>query len=240
MKKLLFISLIFFISHLSIGQSFEGVLTYSVDFELSGKFATMKDKIFEKMEKDGEFYDTIKIYIKGDKYLKRDNKIKPTSIIYSSEKNEIYSIQKDFEYVTIIDAEKFNPLDLDFKSPNISKIDSIKYISEIPCDILKLSWPNLGEEWYFYNDQIAKIDAKLFKNHNYEYLNLILEKTGSYPLEIVKSINQLISIRMSLTSIEEKKLSEEVFLIPELEDAEKDYAEIIRRTTGNEVMKIKN
>ena len=129
---------------------------------------------------------------------------------------------------------------MNFPEPDLVNVDSIKFINGIPCDILKLSWENLGEEWYFFNKETAVIEPSLYADHNYEYLNKVLSSTGSYPLEMVKSMNNVMSIRMTLVSIEGGELSDDLFSIPELKKANKKMTKMMDNITGTQVMKIKN
>lgn len=220
-------------------QPFEGRITYSVEFEMKGEFSKLKDQIFEKMINEGSYYDTVRVYIKNGKYKKMDNSTNQKAVIYSSEQNKIYSLQKGSEYVAVIDANKTASMNLNFPKPTMAEVDSIKFINGIPCGILKLSWENLGEEWYFFNKETAVVDPNLFAQHNYEYLNKVLDVTGSYPLEIVKSMNDAISIRMTLVSIDDDELKDDLFNIPELKKANRRMTKIMDRLTEGQVMQIK-
>jgi hypothetical protein len=240
MRKSLLVLFTFLVIQVTQGQSFEGIISYSVDFEFKNDFVPIKDEIFNKLKVDGDYYDTIMIFIKGDQYKKVDNRINPVSIIYSPNNNDIYSLQHGLEYVTIIDANKASVSNLSLPEPIISKVDSSKPINNIFCDAIKLEWDKLGEEWYFYNKEIATIDPDLYAKHNCEYLNLILKTTGSYPLEIVKILNNMMQIRMSFISVQEKKLSDSIFAIPELKKADKKTTKLTYEVSGNKIMKIKN
>ncbi|MGB3466197.1 MAG: hypothetical protein WBA74_13045 [Cyclobacteriaceae bacterium] len=241
MKGSLLISLLFITLALeSRTQSFEGTITYSVEFELKGEFIHLRDQIFEKLRNEGGYYDTIKVYIKEGKYKKVDNNLHQKSVIYLPEQNKIYSLEKGSEFVSIFDANNTTSIKLNLPEPVLVNVDSVKFINGIPCNILKLSWGNLGEEWYFFNRETAVVDPDLYAGHNYEYLNKILKSTESYPLEIVKSMNNVISIRMTLVSIEESELPEDIFGIPDLKKANKKMTKMIDDITGTQVMKIKN
>ena len=221
-------------------QSFEGTITYSVEFEMKGEFVNLKDQIFEKLRNEGGYYDTMKVYIKQGRYKKVDNSLNQKSVIFLPDQNKIYSLEEESEFVAIIDASKIAAINLNFPEPDLVNVDSIKFINGIPCDILKLSWENLGEEWYFFNKETAVIEPSLYADHNYEYLNKVLSSTGSYPLEMVKSMNNVMSIRMTLVSIEGGELSDDLFSIPELKKANKKMTKMMDNITGTQVMKIKN
>lgn len=240
MKKSFLILLFLVLAQYGRTQSFEGVITYSVEYELKEGFLEMKDQIFEKLKKDGDYYDTVKIFIKENWYKKVDNSDNSKSVIYSPEQNTVYIQQEGFEYVTLIDAGQVTTLNLNLPEPSLQNIDSIKHISGIPCEIMKLDWGEVGEEWYFYNKETAIIDPSLFAKHNYDYLNIILSTTGSYPLEIVKGLDGLMLIRMSMVSLEEQELLQELFKIPELKKANKKMSGVMDQVTGARIMKIKN
>lgn len=241
MKKSLLISLIVFIEILDgRTQSFEGTITYSVEFEMRGEFVNLRDQIFEKLRDKGGYYDTIRVHIKQDRYKKVYNSINQKSVIYLPDLNKIYSLEELSKFVSIIDASKVASINLNFPEPNLLNVDSIKFVKGIPCNTLKLSWENLGDEWYFYNKETAVIDPELYENHNHEYLNQVLRATGSYPLEMVKSMDNVISIRMSLISVEEGEVSDDLFKIPELKKANKKMSKMVNEMTGGQVMEIKN
>ena len=240
MKKSILILTFLALTLIGRTQSFEGVITYSVQFELKEGFQEMKDQIFEKLKKNGDYYDTLKVFVKHNQYKKTDNSVNPISVIYAPEQNTVYILEEGFDNAILIDASKVTTLNLNLPEPSLHYVDSIKHISNIPCDILKLSWEGFGDEWYFFNRDIAAIDPKLYENHNYNYLNTILNSTGSYPLEIVKSLDGMISTTMSLVSIEERELSDELFKILELKKANKKMNELMGQVTGTQVMKVKN
>ncbi len=241
MKKSLLISLILLALALDgRTQSFEGTITYSVEFELKGEFVNLRDQIFEKLRNEGGYYDTIRVHIKQGRYKKVDNSLNQKSVIYLPDENKIYSLERGSNYVSIIDASRIGSINLNVPEPDLLIVDSIKFVNGIPCDILKLSWGKLGEEWYFFNRETAVIRPDLYASHNYEYLNQVLNAAGSYPLEILKSMNNFMSIRMSLISVEEGRLPEGLFIIPELKKANKKMSKMVNELTGAQVMEIKN
>jgi hypothetical protein len=150
MKKSLLILTLLSLSLIGRTQSFEGVITYSVKFELKEGFLGMKDQIFEKLKKDGDYYDTLKVFIKNNQYKKIDNSANPKSVIYAPEQNIVYVLEAGFDHAVLIDASKVTALNLNLPEPSLHYVDSIKHITNVACDILKLSWEDLGEEWYFF------------------------------------------------------------------------------------------
>ena len=219
MKRILFVVFAILTCSLTFGQSFEGKLTYKVEFDFKtqkiGDFEITKEQVIEKMKTDGEYFDTIIVTLKEGNYIKEDNSSLENRYIYKSDDNKIYFFQKDSEYEFIIDANKYNATNIQLE-PQVEMIDSLKLVNGINCKMIKLSWDQLGEEYYFYNSEIAKVDAILFKNHNYEYFNTVVEKTNSYPLEIIKKVGDFSSIKMTLVSISEENISDELFDIEKI------------------------
>ncbi len=229
----------------SFGQSFEGKLTYKVEFEVKtkkiGKLEITKEQVIEKMKKDGDYFDSLTVTIKNGNYLKEDNSSTKKRIIYKSDVNKIYTFQKDFDHhVVITDAKKHYGMNLNLKEPKIEQIDSLKVINGNNCKLVKVKWDIIGEEYYFYNAEIAKLDLEQLKKHNYEYFNTIIGLTKAYPLEIVKKVGDFMTIRMTLINISEVKIEDSAFALPKFEKAEKEYAEMMLKITGSEVMKIKD
>ena len=124
--------------------------------------------------------------------------------------------------------------------PTFEKIDSTKIVNGHECSLLQLNYDKTGTELYFYNSEFIKIDPSLFQNHNYEYLNEVLKVTNSYPMEIVKTMNDFITIRITLKNISQENIDHSHFNLPEMTEAENDYAEMMIKMTGADVMKIKN
>lgn len=220
MIRTLILNFVLLSSSLFYGQSFEGKLTYKVEYDIAtkkiGAVEITKQQILEKMISDGEYFDSIFVSIKDGNYLKVDNSSEEKSVLYHADANKIYIFQKDMRYETDLDAKQYYALDLGFKQPKIEKIDTLKNINGIDCSLVKLSWDTLGAEYYFYNSQIVTLDPTLFKAHNFEYFNTIVGITHSYPIEIIKTVNNYISIKMTLVSISKEEVSDELFDIEKI------------------------
>lgn len=242
MTRTLLTALMIFCFSISYGQSFEGALTYKVEFEIKtqkiGNFEITEEQVIQKMKSDGDYFDQVTIIIKDGNYEKTDNSDVQKRIVYKADVNKVYTFQKDFEYVVITDASKTNLMKLDLPEPSFEKIDTTKIIYGHNCSMLKLAWGKTGTELYYYDNEFLKIDPSLFKNHNYEYLNEVLKLTNSYPIEIVKTLSDFITVRMTLENVTEKEIDDSQFELPEMTDADKDYAEMMKKLTGAEVKKI--
>ncbi|MEP0262727.1 hypothetical protein [Dokdonia sp.] len=238
MNRILILIISLFTS-LIYGQSFEGKLTYKIEFEINMEGISENDMI-NHMKKSGEYFDTLVINIKKGNYEKLVNSANSKRIVYRPDSNKIYNFDSGFEYVLITNAKKYGATIIDFEKPKIIQNDSIVSILGKKCNSITFSWGNLGEETYFYNDSFLKINPELFQEHNFEYLNEVLNLTKSYPTQIIKSLNDFIKIKMILVDYSEEKIDDSSFEIPELQLADKEYSELIKQTTGQEVMQLKN
>ena len=137
-------------------------------------------------------------------------------------------------------ASKVSISKIEFPEPEIFNGDTLKTINGIACQAMVVRWGGLGDEWYFYNENTAVVNADLFRQHQFEYLDVILKATGSYPLEISKSINNFITVNMRLVSIEETAVADSEFDIPALKKADKKMVKAMGLLFDHEVMKIKN
>lgn len=243
MIKSTFLILFTWMSFSIYAQSFEGKLTYSVNFRFDSlaleKFGLTEQDILQEMKDDGDYYDTITVILKGGNYIKEDNSDKRKKIVYVNNLNKIFLFQKNDESVIVTDGTQANPMNLDFKEPAIEKIDTVKNIYNKDCHLIKLSWGGLGEELYYYHPELLKIDAGLFSKHHYEYLDTVLALTQSYPVEIEKSLGNLFSARFTLVAISEEKIDDKLFEIPQLKKAEKESYNMMKELTGTELMIIK-
>lgn len=238
MNRILFL-IISLLSSITHSQSFEGRLTYEIEYKFKMKEISEKDMI-NHMKKSGEYFDTLTINIKNGDYEKVINSVNSKRIVYKSDINKIYTFDKGFEYVLISNANRYSSTTLELERPKIVQNDSLEMIMNKECKSITLDWNGLGKEVYYYNEDFLKINSNLFQSHNYEYLNEILSLTNSYPIKITKSLNNMIEIRMTLVDYSDEEISESAFEIPKLKSAEKEYSDIIMETTGSEVMQIKN
>lgn len=218
-KALLFIVALFNF-YLVHGQSFEGKLTFKVEFDIKtqkiGGFEITEEQVIDKLNSEGKYFDTLTVTIKEGNYITEDNSSLENKVIYKSDLNRLYSFERDSGHETITDAYKYNALNLDVEKPRVEKIDTVKVINGVDCHLLRLSWDGLGEEYYFYNSEMARLDPKLFEGHNYDYFNTVVGHTNSYPLEIIKRINGFIEVRMTCVSVSEEIINDELFDIEKI------------------------
>jgi len=224
----------------SHGQSFEGKVVYKVQFQANK--AKLGEMVMSKMKQDGEFYDEIVYYFKEGNYCRENNSKKKKRIIYKSEENKLYYFEDSSEFVTIVNGENTSFLSSYEGGPTVklTKLDSIKVIKNDSCKLVKLSWESFNDEYYWYHPSRIKIDSELFQKHNSEYLNKILQLTNAFPMEITKSIGKLMAITMTVETIEEMKVDDELFAIPELRNPKRKKDRYQGKISGNTIMEIKN
>lgn len=243
MKKILFGIIILACTSFAPQTSFEGKLTYKVEYHIEpvtvGDLVLTEDIILDKMKRDGEYFDEVTVWIKGGNYVKKENSKSEKRMVYLAEENKIYTLENDFEYVVIIDGSTRSTFNIEFDEPKIEEFDSTKVINGTECKLLKLSWGDQGEEYYFYNSDVAPLNPALFDAHKYEFLNEVINVTESYPLEIYKTVSKMLSIRMTLVSVSEESVDESLFELPEMKKANKEYTKMMKTMTGADVMEIK-
>lgn len=241
-KRILFFALLT-LSTFTYGQSFEGTLMYKVtyDIKVDSSFGISKNQLIETLKKTDDYFDTLVVHIKNGSYEKLTNSKNKKRIVYKPSERKLYTLEDGFEFALILDTKKYIAFDIEFEKPIITQNDSITTIAGKDCKSISLNWEGFGEEVYFYNDSFLKIDPELFKGHQYEYFYEILQYTKSYPVQINKSLNQLMEIQMTLIDYKTQDINDSSFDIPELEPVkDKEYADIIKQTTGSDVMRIKN
>ena len=238
MRYLLVILMLCFYSN-AITQSFEGTLTYRVDYVFSKQLSDdIRAKIIETLKEKGEYFDSLIVSIKDGNYIKIDNAPNGKKILYRSESNKLYFFTKSSNVVLVTKAESYEPAKLNLPKPRIRTNNSLEKIGEYDCKLISLTWEGFGQEEYYYSDSILPINPSSFQNHNYEYLNLILNHTKHYPIKIVKKSKGLVTINMQLINIDPIQVSN--FEVPELKKASKKDSELVNQLTGYDVMVIKN
>ncbi|WP_299765566.1 hypothetical protein [uncultured Dokdonia sp.] len=223
-------------------QSFEGTLTYKIEYEIKTdtSFPVSKEQLLETLKKSEDYFDTLVVHIKNGNYEKVINSEEKKRIVYTSNQQKIHTIDDGVDYVLIQDAKKYAATKIEFEKPTFTKNDTITMIAGKECTSIVLDWDGTAQETYFYNNTFLNIDPELFKDHQFEYFYDILKHTNSYPTQINKSLNGLMEIRMILVDHVAEEIPDLSFAIPPLEPAEKEFTEIIKGTTGQDVMRIKN
>lgn len=231
-----------FLASQSYAQSFQGTLEYKVEFEYNeenlGLLGLTKQDMLDKLNKDSDYCENITVKIKKGNYLVKDDSNLQKSLIYHAGSNTIYSIETGQYYITLINAIKHNSVDAASEIPKVVYTNDTKIIMGERCKLLKLVWEDSGEELYWFNNQLIPINPKLFSKHNHDYLNLVFNKTRSYPAEISKKLNSLVTFKMTLVAMKDEKIEDTTFDIPKLMEPYDKRFEAYEESSGNKVMLI--
>ncbi len=161
--------LLIFLANGIHAQSFEGTLTYTMDFTVAEQMAKMgmtKEILLDKMKQEGSWSDTVLITYRQGNYYTLMNGDPRSWSVYTSETNKIHTFQEGeaSDICTVTDAS----IDLEFqmtgKKPTIQKLDTTVVIDGIPCSVVRVKW-NMGFHDYIYNPKDLKVDPTLFKGH---------------------------------------------------------------------------
>lgn len=239
MKKIVLIVLLLW-AGFAHSQSFEGTITYVLDFEVSEKFKKMgvtKEMLIEKMKAEGSYSDTIKTSYKQGDYYTLLNANPKSWQIYKASTNKIYAMQdgEDADICKVIDAS----VDLEFtmtgKMPVIQKLDTTANVNGNPCSIVRVKWQS-GTYDYYYDSRHLKVDLTLFAQHTYDGWAEYLKISRALPVKIVKTVNGLMTATQTMTSARVKAVDESLFVIPTLVP---DKELNIFKMPNGEIMRIK-
>ena len=98
----------------------------------------------------------------------------------------------------------------------------------------------MAKEEYWFNSDTLRVNSQAFSNHNYEYLNRILNISGSFPIQMVKITDNFCKMTLTLEKVEEYIIPEDKFKIPELEEMkDKEASEFNKLRKGINVMDVK-
>lgn len=213
----LFTLLVAFVSTYSFSQNFEGVLSYSMDFELLDQLKQMgvtKEVLAEKMKKENSFSKTINCSYKNQNYLIEmiDN---GTRSIYLGEDNTIYTRGKNEDLVVAIDAGiDLENLMFGTKAKIENKETDVVILGK-KCNKVVITG-KAGVSEYYYNSDFLKIDPELYKNHKYDMWYEFLSISKSLPLRIVKEVKGMMKIKMELINYKEEEIDVENFILPKI------------------------
>ena len=239
----LFLTAIFIsITGLLKAQSFEGTLTYKAEYKFNvspdmEKMGVTKEKLIEKMKNEGTWSDSIKVTYKQDNYIMYTCFSPAAWSIYRGETNKIYSFRENDSVGICIVTDASIDLEQHMKgSRPVSGNTGITVdVNGWECEVVRVAWKTGKYDFYFHPSSF-KIDPALYTNHIYDgwapYLNL----SHALPIKIVKSIYDVGSVTLILSSYKEEKVDDKIFNIPELiPDSDLNAIKIANR----ELMRIK-
>ncbi|WP_298504619.1 hypothetical protein [uncultured Maribacter sp.] len=209
------ILLLFLIPVLSFSQNFEGTLVYENDIIIAKKFSKQFGMTKEKMMRSGKFFEETLITYKNGNYLSKPTKEK-IKVVYLSERNEILTIDKKSDLVPAIIAEIDVETELKDKKPKITVEQTDEVILDIKCSKVIVEWET-GTYEYFFNSDYLKMDSTLYSNHKYDMWSEYLKLSNSLPLKIIKRIDGMMTITMTLKETKEHSVNDKIFKLPKLE-----------------------
>ncbi|GLB52600.1 hypothetical protein NBRC110019_16400 [Neptunitalea chrysea] len=216
-RTIVFYILTLFTATFSFAQSFEGILSYSVDIELSAKMkekGMTKETVMVIMDEDGGFPETINYKYKGGNYVLEVPKSGSKSI-YIGAKNTLYSFSKDKPQLITATDTSVNLEHLMYGiNPSVTTEETDVIINGKTCKKIVISWSN-GTYEYYYSDNYLSMDPALYKDFNYNMWNAYLKISKALPLRIVKKGgDESITLIMNLETASYAKLDDAIFNLP--------------------------
>jgi hypothetical protein len=239
----LFVTALFiFITGLLRGQSFEGTLTYKAEYKFNvsaemEKRGVTKQKLIEKMKNEGTWSDSLRVTYKQDNYIMYTDFSPMAWSIYKGETNKIYSFREnDTAGICIVtDAS----IDLEQHMRGIKPITAntglTVDINGWMCELVRVIW-KIGSYDFYFQPATFNIDPALYAKHISDGWAGYLQISHALPIRIVKTITDVGTVTLTLSSYKEEKVDENIFNIPELvPDKELNAIKIANR----ELMRIK-
>ena len=223
-----FIAILFYLSlspFCSVAQSFEGKLTYKIDFAVLPKMEKMgvtKEIIAEKMKEEGRWHEQQEIYYSEDGFFfcQYDNDDHMWQI-YRPDSNKHYTIIDTSDLCTVLDIS----VDLESKhtnkEPQIIQLDTTLMVFDRPCKAIRIKWKT-GYYDYVYSEGFLKVNPANFKNYKYDGWSQYLERSGCLPLMIVKVVNGMMKNTLTLVEVEEINVDHALFQVPRLIPSEEN------------------
>ena len=193
-------------------QSFEGVVTYTIDVETSPQAAQMgitKAALINKMKEQNLWSDTETVTYKGGLYRTELLSPKRTWTIYRSDSNKIYHLQDSLNECMVISVSGVG-------KGHVKQVDTTIKILGHQCKLVSISWGDTLIEYAYSPDGAWRLSPQLYKNDVfdgwYEYLNV----AGTVPLQIKRVMNDIGTIIYTAVRIDKKQIDSKVFALPRM------------------------
>ncbi|MCM8568574.1 hypothetical protein NE848_04240 [Gramella jeungdoensis] len=206
-------------------QSFEGTLTYTVDFELSEKMLDMgltREMMKSRMEAEGTWADTVSTSYKDGFYRQLNLSPERSWLVYRPDDKKLYTFQeKEVSDICIVtDTSIDQEYEMTGEMPTLTLLDTIVEYKDYTLETVKVEWKS-GTYYYLFDKEHFKVDPENFRGHIYDAFYDFLKISGSLPIRIVKEAGGMMSVNMDLVDASESEIDESIFEIPELiEDEE--------------------
>jgi hypothetical protein len=184
----------------AFGQQFEGKITYQNTYK--SKIPNLPDKQFSTMLGTTQEY-----FIKGGNYKSVTNGTVAQWQIYINAENRIYNKSSNTETISWDDAS--------MNDDSVISVEEKKGATMVlgrKCDELILKCKNGIEKYYF--DPTLGVNTELYKNHQYGNWYAYLKYANAVPLKMIIG-SKLFSMESVATQVEEMKLEDNVFQLPE-------------------------
>lgn len=207
MKQQILFILILLNCTVAYSQTFEGWITYRKDF-LNPNPKMFADSLWKKTikKKYGERgYILQKNFYKRGKYSSEIDAVTENGFqVFNQNDKLLYAWKANSDTVVTINTKK-SMYDL----IEISSNTALDTILNIPCKSIIVK-KALGQTIIWYNNEILKVDAKLYKGHKYGHWEQILAKIGCLPLKIEENGY----IIQTAIEYKEEQVDENKFVIP--------------------------
>lgn len=134
--------------------------------------------------------------------------------VYKAADGALYAIDSISSIVTVINTETDFESTIGFK-PTVHLLDSVYSHEGGEWSIVKVQWKG-GEYLYFYDPDILKVDAELFKRHNFDQFYEFLKISGSLPTRIDKNVKGMGKVSFEIIDFRKFSPDLSVFKIPNL------------------------
>ena len=220
MKLLLTLSLLLRILT-SEQNNFEGELTYTINYSGTMKIGNQEIDMAKKVKTSVNYYDTLKIKIKGDTFIKYLNKSESEKKIFIAGEKKVYTISNetdlaidDLTYQDLFDRES-NYLG---KILNFNLKDTVMQNYSNNVKILNVD-REYGKEKYVFNTSLQKLPTNRFILVNEDMQIIADQIRGVLGQSIILYYEMTFSktklkIQFDLVEIQQKLIPESEFIIP--------------------------
>jgi hypothetical protein len=183
----------------TLAQTFEGKIIYNISYK-NKMLGLSNEQLSAFMGTRQEYY------IAGGNYKSVSNGNVIKYQLYVSEKNKSYFLTAASDTLFWEDYSIVND-----KPVNYKIVENADTVLGNPCDLLIVEAEHSNTKFYYFLKY--KVDADLYKKHNYGNWYFIISKTNSLPLKIVYENEQFISTSTAI-EIKEMKLDKTFFEVP--------------------------
>ena len=209
MKILRILFLFCFTTNTLESQNFEGILKYSVDFEVSKEMEQLgytRAFLISKLKEDNLYSEYILYYYKDHDYVIETDDYKAN---YIGKDKTIYTRMRGQNVVVATDVSKYS-----LSQPEVCIDESKELILKRKCKKVSFEWKSNAYE-YYYSPDFLPLNPLLYESHNYEMFYDFLKISNSLPLRIVKKVGGIITT-INLIEVNESDLNHDLFKIPKM------------------------